>query len=82
VFIDGRAEVYYPTKAFDDEMKIHTAAEGWMAVLDRRQVDVILTNKVGFLALALKTAPDWKLAFTGDAEVVYVRNKPMGKAGS
>lgn len=82
VFIDGRAEVYYPTKAFDDEMKIHTAAEGWMAVVDRRQVDVILTNKVGFLALALKTAPGWKLAFTGDAEVVYVRNKPAAKAGS
>lgn len=82
VFIDGRAEVYYPTKAFDDEMKIHTAAEGWMGVLDRRQVDVILTNKVGFLALALETAPAWKLAFTGDAEVVYVRVKPYGKAGA
>ena len=82
VFIDGRAEVYYPTKAFDDEMKIHTAAEGWMDVLNRRQVDVILTNKVGYLALALRTAPAWKLAFTGDAEVVYVRIKPGEVAGS
>lgn len=82
VFIDGRAEVYYPTKAFDDEMKIHTAAEGWQGVLDRRQVDVILTGKLGFLALALRTAPKWKLAFTGDAEVVYVRVKAEEKAGS
>lgn len=82
VFIDGRAEVYYPTKAFDDEMKIHTAAEGWLGVLDRRQVDVILTNKVGFLSYALKSTPGWKLAFTGNSEVVYVRTKPKEKEKS
>ncbi len=74
VFIDGRAEVYYPTKAFDDEMKIHNVAAGWDQALDRREVEVVLTSKTGALASALARHPKWKLAFTGKVEVVYTRN--------
>jgi hypothetical protein len=73
VFIDGRAEVYYPTHAFDDEMKIHRVVMGWQNVLNERGVDVVLTGKNGDLARALEHEPAWKLAFTGKVEVVYVR---------
>jgi hypothetical protein len=77
VFIDGRAEVYYPTKTFEDEMVIHRVQEGWLEALDRRGVEVILTNRSGYLAQALRWQPRWKLAFTGTAEVVYVRAQPL-----
>jgi hypothetical protein len=76
VFIDGRAEVYYPTGAFDDEMIIHQATVGWPQALDRRGVDVILTARGGNLATALQWTPQWRLAFTGSVEVVYVRASP------
>lgn len=82
VFIDGRAEVYYPTKAFDDEMLIHRVAPGWKEALDKRRVDVVLTAAKDDLARALAAAPEWKLAFTGGVEVVYVRKKPLGEEGS
>jgi hypothetical protein len=73
VFIDGRAEVYYPSRAFDDEMKIHRLEAGWEEALDRRGVEVILTDRWGNLARALQTHPRWRLEFTGVVEVVYTR---------
>lgn len=79
VFIDGRAEVYYPTKAFDDEMRIHRVAPGWQEVLNRREVEVVLTSAHGDLARALEKEPNWKLAFTGSVEVVYTRVKEGGE---
>lgn len=75
VFVDGRAEVYYPTKAFDDEMTIHRTEPGWDRALDRRGVEVILTQKSDSLARALRRHPSWKLAFTGPVEVVYIRSR-------
>ena len=65
VFIDGRAEVYYPNGVFDDEMKIHRVTAGWADALDKRQVDVVLTNRSGALAGALDRQPEWKRAFSG-----------------
>jgi len=75
VFVDGRAEVYYPSRAFDDEMKIHQLRPGWEEALDRRNVEVILTSRDGVLARALHGHPRWSLAFTGPVEVVYTRKK-------
>lgn len=75
VFIDGRAEVYYPNKVFDDEMVIHRTERGWDAALDRRKVTVVLTQKDGSLADALSRHPGWSLAFTGPVESVFVRRK-------
>jgi len=82
VFIDGRAEVYYPTKAFDDEMLIHRVSPGWKEALDKRRVDVVLTAADDALAQALSTSSEWGLAFTGGVEVVYVRKKPFGEERS
>lgn len=73
VFIDGRAEVYYPTGAFEDEMTIHNTSDGWAQALDKWKVDVVLTQRGSGLAGALSRSPGWKLAFTGEAEVVYTR---------
>jgi hypothetical protein len=73
VFIDGRAEVYYSTRTFDDEMTIHNVAPGWSEALDRRRVEVVLTSRSGYLAQMLRQAPAWQPVFEGDAEVVFVR---------
>lgn len=73
VFIDGRAEVYYPDKVFDDEMKIHRTERGWDEALDRRGVEVVLTDKNGRLADALSRHPGWSHVFTGAVESVFVR---------
>src|SRR6185369_11439927 len=76
VFIDGRAEVYYKSGAFDDEMTIHNVAWGWEQALDRRGVQVILTDKASSLAYTLQRSPGWRLAFAGgegEVEAVYER---------
>jgi hypothetical protein len=73
VFIDGRAEVYYPTGAFDSEMRIHTAGAGFESELDRWEIDVVLTRKNGSLANAMARLPSWRKAFYGAIEEVYVR---------
>jgi hypothetical protein len=75
VFIDGRAEVYYASGAFDDEMVLHNAENGWQEVLDRRQIDVILTARNDTLANALNRSPDWQRVFMGPAEAVYLRTR-------
>jgi hypothetical protein len=77
VFIDGRAEVYYATKTFDDEMAIHNTTRGWQQVLDRRGVEVILTHANGTLAARLAQEPAWQLGFRGPVEVVYTRRVPL-----
>lgn len=76
VFIDGRAEVYYGTGAFDDEMTIHQIRDGWQGVLDRRGVEVVLTQSSGALAYALRRTPGWRLAFAGPVETVFTRESP------
>lgn len=73
VFIDGRAEVYYPNKVFEDEMTIHHAAEGWEDVLDRRGVDVVLTASSDSLAAALSRSSAWTEAYRGPVESVFTR---------
>ena len=73
VFIDGRAEVYYSTRTFDDEMTIHQLRTGWQDVLKRRDVETVLTSKTGALAAALAESAAWRLDFTGPVEVVYIR---------
>lgn len=82
VFIDGRAEVYYPNKVFDDEMKLFRVAPGWQEALRRRGVEVVLTDKKGALAEALRTSPEWKVAFTGKVEAVFTRVPEPGEGKS
>jgi hypothetical protein len=73
VFIDGRAEVYYATGAFDSEMRIHYAARDFEQELDRWGVDVVLTRRNGNLANGMTRLPNWRKAFYGLIEEVYVR---------
>lgn len=73
VFIDGRAEVYYPTHTFEDEMTIHNVANGWEEALDRRGVEVVLTSRWGTLGQVLARSPVWRWEFTGPTELVYTR---------
>jgi hypothetical protein len=76
VFVDGRAEVFYRSGAFDDEMVLHRVAEGWPKVLDRRGIEVVLTQRQGALAAALDRHTGWRREFAGAAEAVFVRAEP------
>lgn len=73
VFIDGRAEVHYASGAFDSEMRIHYAVAGYEQELDRWGVEVVLTRRNGNLAHAMARLPNWRKAFYGLVEEVYVR---------
>lgn len=76
VFIDGRAEIYYRSGAFDSEITIHRVNRGWRRELDRWRIDVVLTNRNERLASALSMDPAWALAFTGPVEAVFIRRFP------
>jgi hypothetical protein len=65
--------VYYPTGAFDSERRIHYASGGFEKELDRWGVDVVLTRENGHLATAVARLPNWRKAFDGLIEEVYVR---------
>lgn len=75
VFVDGRAEIYYRSGAFDDEIKIHEVKQGWREALDRWKVDVVVTNRRQRLASALLADPGWQTAFVGPVEAVFTRRR-------
>jgi hypothetical protein len=80
IFSDGRAEVYYGTQAFDDQIAIQKVTRECPVALDRWRVETIITNGQGDLGRALAKSPRWRLAFAGSIEVVYVRVKPLPAA--
>lgn len=73
VFIDGRAEVYYPNGVFEDEMAIHRTSRDWEGRLRKRGVQVVLTQSHDALAARLRQSAEWDLVFTGKVESVFVR---------
>ena len=81
VFVDGRAEVYYASGTFDDEIRIHNVSGGWRETLDRRGVQVVLTDRSGALARALQQTAGWTQVFTGRVEAVFTRTGPREGKG-
>ncbi|MFN3652782.1 MAG: hypothetical protein ACK47B_24650 [Armatimonadota bacterium] len=77
VFVDGRAEPYYQTGAFDDSLVIARAKPGWSRLLEKWGVETILTSKQSGLAAALKEKPDhgYEKVFEGKVEEVWIRKQ-------
>lgn len=83
VFVDGRTDLY--DDAFlRDYLKVVMARPGWEEVLERYGVNLIVIERDSVLAtvLALTPAPsptkgegrgDWRLAYSDDQAVVFVR---------
>ena len=47
----------------------------WQAVLDRRDVRLALTERDSWLATMLATQPEWRLAYSDDQAVIWVRER-------
>jgi len=71
VFVDGRMDLY--DDVIEPYMMVTGLKPGWREVLDEHDVRLVLIEKEGPLAVVLADDPNWRLAFTGDVERLYVR---------
>jgi len=71
VFIDGRMDLY--GDVVEPYFRVTGLNPGWRQVLDEHDVQLVLVEKDGPLAVVLADDPGWQLAFTGDVERLYVR---------
>ncbi len=72
VFIDGRADPFgdaLMTRYRDTIL----ARPGWQRLLDEWQITLVLIDKAGPLAHALRDDPAWREVYTGDIERLFVR---------
>jgi hypothetical protein len=73
VFVDGRAEIYYASGAFDDHRTIHHTQAGWDRLLDKWQVQTVLTARNSNLDRALDAKAGWMRAFRDSVSTIYWR---------
>ncbi len=71
VFADGRTDVY--GEFLLDYVKVMYVRPGWQDVLDRYGVRLVLTERDSFLAAMLATQPEWRLAYSDDQAMIYIR---------
>ena len=72
VFSDDRVDMY-PQSLVDDELALVNASPTWRDVLDRWDVDVVLWQRSAPLAQLLAEDPGWRLAYTDEQWVVFLR---------
>jgi hypothetical protein len=72
VFSDDRVDMY-PQSVVDDELALINASPAWREVLDRWDGDVVLWQRSAPLAQLLTEDPGWRLAYTDQQWVVFVR---------
>lgn len=73
VFIDGRADPFGDA-LIAQYRDTALARPGWQQRLDAWQIDLILVDKEGPLATALRDAPDWREVLVGPVERLFVRD--------
>jgi hypothetical protein len=75
VFIDGRAEVYYRKKVFDDYVTVHKLQPGWEAVLEKYQIrDLLCERWMGVVQVLLRD-PNWRVIYR-DPQAVVLERRP------
>ena len=72
VFIDGRAD-FYGSRILGEYATIYGARPGWDTLLAKYDPDVVLIPTQSPLAAKLRAAPGWRLAFSHDKDLVFVR---------
>src|SRR5205823_4809315 len=77
VFIDGRTEVHFDSGAFDDCITISELRSGWEKTLDRRRIEVVVTDRSGALAGEMLHLPGWRLVFDEPPSSVFTRSAPL-----
>jgi hypothetical protein len=71
VFIDGRSD-FYGAEILADYFTIGRVDDGWEALVDEYNFEVMLIRKNSRLANALRASGEWNEAFTGEVESVFV----------
>jgi hypothetical protein len=74
VFVDSRIELY-PQRVWTDYLDAANGREGWQAILDRWDVDVLALSpgQSGELLERVSRDPGWQLTYRDDDGSVYIR---------
>jgi hypothetical protein len=77
VFDDSRIEVFTPA-VWSQYDQVSGAVEGWQGILNRWQIQVVVTSRTqqGNLIPAIRSDPGWKLVHEDDLGLVFVRSDP------
>jgi hypothetical protein len=75
VFIDGRAEVYF-NAGYKDFFDVQALKPGWMKVLDRWNVDLVMVDTNHMITHYLRSRPDWRLIYE-DKQAMILRRVPV-----
>jgi hypothetical protein len=79
VFIDGRTHVY-GSDVLKDFLEVTTLGSGWREVLDRWQIQTILTERGSALTQVLQGVGGWRLVFVEREAAVFVRDSEAHQA--
>ncbi len=79
VFFDGRTHVY-GERIVRDYLDVAMLSPRWKTILDRWQIQTVLTYPNYPLTEALHASPAWRLAFVDHEAVLFVRDLPAHHA--
>ena len=79
VFFDGRTHVY-GERVVRDYLDVTMLHPRWRSVLDRWQIQSVLTFPSYPLTQALYESREWRLAFVDHEAILFVRNHPAHQA--
>ncbi len=80
VFLDDRVDMY-PPSVVDDYLTLEHGAPDWSAVLDRRQIDVVLWDRTQPLVGLLSSSPAWRVLYQDHAWSLLCRRGSTLRAG-
>jgi hypothetical protein len=79
VFIDGRADFYEYAGVFSDYLDIMRLDPDAFRLLDRYNIGACLIPRKSILATVLGRLPEWKVAYSDDIAVLYVRDRALNR---
>ena len=82
VFIDGRADFYEYAGVFSDYLDITRIEPDAFRLLDRYGVQACLLQRKSTLATVLTQLPAWRVEYSDDVAVLFVRGDGTGRAGA
>lgn len=73
VYVDGRTDLY--DDAFLREyLSVHLAKDGWQALLDEREIQLVVIEANSVLAKFLRLEPGWQEVYHDQMAAVFTRN--------
>jgi hypothetical protein len=81
VSLDGRYETVYPNETVEAVGRFFAGEPQWNRVLDAYPHDVVLVPRETAIETLMRTRPDWKIAFVGADDLVFVKAEASLPAG-